>query len=203
MKNPIAHPRRTKANRAGPLPQRGHGAIRKFPTAFTLIEILVVISIIALLAALVVYILPAATQKKVRNRVKTELAGIETAINSYHQKRGFYPPDNPADEGQPPLYYELTGAEIDPMVTNLYGVVGILNSGAGSQNFAPNLRLSSIGTLPGSNDKATNLVVPYKGATEPNLWHYNSSNPKYNSDSFDLWAVVVISGETNIIGNWK
>jgi hypothetical protein len=48
------------------------------------------------------------------------------------------------------------------------------------------------------------LIVPYKGPHgEPNLWHYNSSRPKYNSDSYDLWADVVVGGKTITIGNWK
>ena len=33
---------------------------------------------------------------KVRARVKTELAQLETAIETYKEKRGYYPPDNPA-----------------------------------------------------------------------------------------------------------
>jgi prepilin-type N-terminal cleavage/methylation domain-containing protein len=215
MKNPIANPRRTRAILVCRIPQRAQWASRKRSTAFTLIEILVVISIIALLAALVVYILPAAKEKSVRSRIKTELAGLETAINSYQQKRGFYPPDNtnngalqpdPAAARTNSLYYELTGqdppAAVAAGVFNELGVAGIINSGDNSQNFMKNLKLSAYAPS-SSNPNVTNLIVPYKGPQEPNRWYYNSSRPKYNTDSYDLWAEVIIGSNTNIIGNWK
>ena len=86
--------------------------LRRHPLrAFTLIELLVVISIIALLAGLVISLLPGINEKKVRARVRTELEKLELAINAYKAKVGFYPPDNPLNSGQSPLYYELTGTQ--------------------------------------------------------------------------------------------
>ncbi len=34
---------------------------------------------------------------------------LEAVIDSYHEKLGFYPPDNTNDCTKPPLFYELTG----------------------------------------------------------------------------------------------
>src|SRR3989442_13839952 len=63
--------------------------------AFTLIEMLVVIGIIGLLAAMVIALFPRFADLKIRSRIKGEMGQLETAINSYNSKRGFYPPDNP------------------------------------------------------------------------------------------------------------
>lgn len=77
--------------------------------AFTLIEMLVVIAIIAILAALII---PAAQHAAVTQRFKRaagELAQIETAIESYKAARGHYPPDNRTTNQFDQLFYELTG----------------------------------------------------------------------------------------------
>src|SRR5437899_8045745 len=81
--------------------------------AFTLIEMLVVIGIIALLAGLIIGLFPRFADLKVRARVKGELAQVETAINTYQSKRGFLPPDNPNNPGSNALYYELVGTIFD------------------------------------------------------------------------------------------
>ena len=83
---------------------------------FSLIEILVVIAIIGTIAALLVGATSHVRETSVRSRVKTELSQIATAIDKYHAKFGFYPPDNgktPFDASASPLYYELTGAPLD------------------------------------------------------------------------------------------
>jgi type II secretory pathway pseudopilin PulG len=36
-----------------------------------------------------------------------------------------------------------------------------------------------------------------------NPWRYNSSNPRYNAKSFDLWIDVLVGGKTNRICNWS
>ena len=76
---------------------------------FTLIEMLVVFAVIAILAGLFLSKAAFSSDTKIRKRVQAELAGIETAIDAYKQKRGFYPPDNTNDFSKNPLYYELVG----------------------------------------------------------------------------------------------
>src|SRR5436305_141846 len=82
-------------------------------SAFTLIEMLVVIAIIGLLAALLMNLLPRASNMKIRTRVKAELAQVDMAIETYKEKRGYYPPDNPSNPGSNSLYYELVGTTFD------------------------------------------------------------------------------------------
>jgi prepilin-type N-terminal cleavage/methylation domain-containing protein len=77
--------------------------------AFTLIELLVVISVIAILASLVFPVTGAVNAAKIKNRAKTELAEIETAIQRYQTKLGHYPPDNPGNPATNQLFYELMG----------------------------------------------------------------------------------------------
>src|SRR3954471_22040446 len=79
---------------------------RDAATGFTLIELLVVIAIIALLSGLIVNLLPKASDAKVRSRVRAELSQLELTIDYYKDKRGYYPPDNPANPGTNSLYYE-------------------------------------------------------------------------------------------------
>ena len=77
--------------------------------AFTLIELLVVIAIIALLAALIIPLAATATASAQKARISTELTKLETAIQAYKDKKGYYPPDNPVGPDTNQLFYELTG----------------------------------------------------------------------------------------------
>ena len=86
-------------------------------SSFTLIELLIVIAIISILAALVVPVAGHISVVKIRSRARAELASVETMIESYKTKWGFFPP---SDSGPPPggtgfsfpipsLYFELLG----------------------------------------------------------------------------------------------
>jgi len=83
--------------------------------AFTLIELLMVISVIAILASFTVGLAKVATLKMKESRIRAELNQLVTAIESYHAKHGFYPPDNrnPYDRTVNSvtngLFYELSG----------------------------------------------------------------------------------------------
>ena len=103
-----------------------NSAIRR---AFTLIEMLAVITIIGVLAGLTVGVTSLVSRKSKESRTRAELAKIETAIRAYQSKFGFYPPDNLRDplmlDVNPAinqLYYELTGAVFDD--SNLQYLVG-------------------------------------------------------------------------------
>jgi prepilin-type N-terminal cleavage/methylation domain-containing protein len=99
-------------------------ATRNTPPAFTLIELLVVISMIAVLAALTIPAVGAAKISIMRSRARAELTNLETAIERYHDKLGFYPPDNAPNWAANQLYYELLGT------TNSSGVFLTLDGSA-------------------------------------------------------------------------
>jgi prepilin-type N-terminal cleavage/methylation domain-containing protein len=156
--------------------------------AFTLVEMLVVIAIIAILSALIVGLAAPASNKRKVSRVQAELRQIELAIESYKDKLGFYPPDNsktgiPEEErtGRPPLFYELTGTVLNSSgrfisltdsdsaqglapaeVLTFFGNAGFVNSSTEPENvqsFFRNVRPSQYAELSAMPDVEL-LVVP-------------------------------------------
>src|SRR5207249_1205316 len=77
--------------------------------AFTLIELLVVISIIAILAAMISTGIRSGSIKAVKAVGLAEMAQVGSAIQEYHDRLGFYPPDNSNDPTMNPLWFELSG----------------------------------------------------------------------------------------------
>ena len=95
--------------------------IRTSPSkeAFTIVELLVVISIIALLAGLVVGLAGMASSKSKEARVRAEMNQLIADIDGYYAVFRQYPPDNVIDPGKKTvnphinqLYYELTGTVV-------------------------------------------------------------------------------------------
>jgi prepilin-type N-terminal cleavage/methylation domain-containing protein len=180
---------------------------------FTLIELLVVIAIIALLAAMTVGGFKYSGPARIQSRVKAELHQLVGAIEGYKKKYGFYPPDNfrapsTPDPSRPPLYYELIGWTGTPEelngVTNAFNVGGFVNSEPDRKSFLPNLKPKAYAAIPGRTPQVFVLTVPAMGpAGAFNTWNYRSTKPENNTESFDLWAEVIMSSKTNIIGNWK
>jgi prepilin-type N-terminal cleavage/methylation domain-containing protein len=90
--------------------------IRQTNRGFTLVELLTVIAIIGVIAAFIVPVGGIMARKASIQRAESERDMIETAIESYRAKLGFYPPGNantkptnlaPALTNQ--LYFELVG----------------------------------------------------------------------------------------------
>lgn len=85
--------------------------------AFTLIELLTVIAIIGLLAALLFPVLKGIKRQQYIRNATAEMEQMETAIERYKAAYGFYPPDNQLNPGSPlipnplmnQLYFELLG----------------------------------------------------------------------------------------------
>jgi prepilin-type N-terminal cleavage/methylation domain-containing protein len=198
-------------------------------SAFTLIELLVVIAIMTVLAGLIVALARHASEQKKLSRVTADLAKWSSMIDNYHEKLGFYPPNNPANPYGPavtPLFYELAGAELSgttyttlttrdtidkATVLAAFGLNGLVNSATEqgeSTSFGRNIQAADliIVTLPGVNAPIKLPGVPVMGPPpygSTNTWHYNSVKPEHNPNSYDLWAELLIGGKTNIIGNWK
>ena len=124
--------------------------------AFTLIEMLVVIAIMGVLAAMIIPLAGLISKKKILSRARIEVDNLALAIDTYKLKKGSYPPDNataPAGAYTNQLFYELWGMILqnpnnppnnpDPLFTNtfsaketidantlkaFFGTPGIINS---------------------------------------------------------------------------
>lgn len=175
--------------------------------AFTLIELLVVIGIITLLASLLFPTIKAINRQKIINRANAERDQIALAIGVYKDKRGYYPPDNPANPAISPLYFELVGTTLTngvyltldgsaqisqgavssaPPTGFGPGVTGFMNSTAGpsgddkpgAQNFFVGLRTAQVGEMaPGIK-----LLV---GAVP---WPANVTPPPTPNPTLDPWC---------------
>lgn len=78
-------------------------ANKRGPAAFTLIELMVVITIIAILAGLTLGSMGYVNRKSAEARARTEVAALSAAIDSFKLEYGKYP------ENEDTLYAELTG----------------------------------------------------------------------------------------------
>ncbi len=85
---------------------RSYGAARR---AFTLVEMLVVIAVIATLAAMIFPAFGALKRKATIQKAQTELKLVASAITDYKHQYGHYPPDNPWNPITNGLYFELLG----------------------------------------------------------------------------------------------
>jgi type II secretory pathway pseudopilin PulG len=66
--------------------------------AFSLLELLIVISIIIILAGLVLATVGYVQKKGARSRAETEIAALSAALESYRADNGIYPRDNPGNK---------------------------------------------------------------------------------------------------------
>jgi prepilin-type N-terminal cleavage/methylation domain-containing protein len=207
--------------------------------AFTLVEMLIVVAIIGILAAMTMPIVGAVKKTQIRTRARGEMAKVELAIEAYKAKQGYYPPDNAPNYMINQLYYELLGTtningtyhtlDDSAQITTaslpiVFGpnVTGFMNctrggggdEGASARPFINSLRPSQFLTITNSGLLCTVLGAGLDGSqllqspapglrTAINPWRYNSSSPRYNPKSFDLWIDVLVGGKTNRICNWS
>lgn len=175
--------------------------------AFTLIELLVVIAVIGILAAMISHLSgPAAIKRKIA-RVTVELANLETAIDSYKERRGSYPPSNGDTNNAVTnqLFYELsgttavtTGGDVTRFTTikgdesitpdtieQFFGlptqkVRGFANSSvdkADVKNFAPNLKPAQSEEIVSTPNAVELLVVPVEGPNDITTQKGKKINP--------------------------
>jgi prepilin-type N-terminal cleavage/methylation domain-containing protein len=152
---------------------------------FTLVELLVVISIISLLATFTIVGLKSVNRTRKLSTAKIELRELELAIENYKTKYGAYPPanQNPGALGYAPallnqLYYELSGTTTTVIggvsyfvtldggsqikmadVTSAYGVGGFLNCTKGGGEDAAGAK----NFLPGLKANRINSYVTNNG----------------------------------------
>ena len=172
---------------------------------FTLIELLVVISIIGVLAAFVLGAIGPIRRVQHINSAKAELAYLETALENYKAKYGFYPPCNqnginsylPMDRSQfSQLYYELSGTTnngtyyISPDGTQIkvadvntaFGTGGFINCSKGggedvasAKNFLYGIGPKMIYNHVTNSGIATTMLVTSVGGPDDNYQPLNAA----------------------------
>jgi prepilin-type N-terminal cleavage/methylation domain-containing protein len=121
--------------------------------AFTLIELLIVIAIIAILAAMIIPISGAVNRNKIKAKARVELEQVATAIELYKTKLGHYPPDNPFNPATNQLLFELLGTTF----TN--GAYATLDGSAWVNSSA----LGSVFGLAGASPKVGGIINTTQG----------------------------------------
>jgi prepilin-type N-terminal cleavage/methylation domain-containing protein len=196
---------------------------------FTLVELLVVIAIIGILVSLIAGVMSRATIHTMKAVAETEEAEMVSAIQEYHDKLGFYPPDNPSDPAMNPLWFELSGTinngvnyvtldgsgQISAADINAkFNRQGFANSGTKTQStdessapisFLTQLRPRQV-VQPDFNQPLIKILSCSAGAppgSNLNPWHYVSSHPSHNVGAYDLWVDLVVGGKTYQVNNWS
>ena len=203
------------------------------PAAFTLIELLIVISIIAILASMIIPISGAVNRNKIKAKARVELEQVATAIALYQAKLGHYPPDNPANPITNLLYFELLGTtltngsyvtldgsayvRVQDLGTIFGGVPprvgGVINRTEGSGGdegrtasaFVNGFKPGEVATIFEDGNNRVKILVASVPAPTGRLSpiSYVSTSPTNNPNSFDLWLDFIINGKTNRVSNWN
>jgi len=201
--------------------------------AFTLTELLVVIGVIILLAAMTVGGVSRAVSKGKETRVRAELAQLVTVIEAYKNDLGAYPPDNPSDPARPPLFYELSGVVVNNQTGEFstrgadevlnttdaktwLGVDGFQNAVTDPDQIRSYLTLRSEQYGEITDDVEVLLVPvlwprtaskqPIPGRPGLNPWRYRHPENRLavnNPGSFELWAEYVDGKQVRVISNWR
>jgi prepilin-type N-terminal cleavage/methylation domain-containing protein len=133
---------------------RGNSA-RRTGRAFTLIEMLVVIAIIGIVAALVVNLTAGAQAAKRNAVVNSEKAKLQMMIENYQAKLNYFPPDNgnlatptTTSLGSAQYYLNYDGwAATNPLLYELTGAI-ITNNNQGIQAFdGSQIPIASVSTV--------------------------------------------------------
>ena len=174
--------------------------------AFTLVELMVVMAIIAILATFSMGIYGSAKRKGVESRLKTELAAIELALENYKAKNSQYPySESWGNYMYPPANWRpLEANATQPLGNQLYRN---LVTEAGKKPHLPNVRESQY-----EGDSLLAPVPDVRGGAPFVKWYYNSNDPRFNTSSYDLWVEYGDRGEdksdpsddiVKIISNWS
>jgi len=165
--------------------------VRRY-NAFTLIELIVVVGIIAILSALILSTVGYARKKAARARAEAEIAAMSAACESYKADNGVYPrdPNNTTDNLDPRANGDPTTTGYTFASFYLYTQLsGDTNgsrtpTGKGYMAFKPNMLLPAVGvgTVTAIADPFGNSYG-YSTAQAANPGGITGYNP-----TFDLWS---------------
>jgi len=173
-------------------------------TAFSLVELLVVISIIIILAGLILSTMGYVRKKGARARAETEIAAMSAALESYKSDNGIYVRNTDTDG----LDAQASGDPCAYRVASLYlyeQLSGDTNANfqppAGAKSyftFKPNmLGTSSSTTVDACGNTLTPTTVSYIRDPFGNIYGYSTANQadpvKGYNPTFDLWSTASVA----------
>ena len=158
--------------------------------AFSLIEMMTVVFIIALLAAVGVAMYTSVTGKNFDVMIRSEMAQIVLAIEAYKEKNGYFPPDDSADP---------KNNNPDPKNNGLFK--SLMNSDY-EKGKKSDYEKDLLPNLKPAQHEGPHLVAPVPNKAD-NRWRYISTKPKFNTDGFDLSVEYEGPKGRITIGNWK
>jgi prepilin-type N-terminal cleavage/methylation domain-containing protein len=197
--------------------------------AFSLVELLTVIAIIGLLAAITMGVTGLASRKMKESRMKAELHLLMSQIEDYKSKLGDYPPDNPQSSVNNQLFYELSGTLFtrqglfqtlngqeslpNNLVQKYFNRDGFANSARERTEvkYTTDFRASQYKVMePHAQFPMMVLAAPMKGPVpygpnrDVNPWNYVSTRPTNNPNGgYDLWIDVVVGNQIYRYCNWS
>jgi len=193
-------------------------ASRRSPSAsFSLIELLTVIAIIAILAALILTAGNGVITKSLRSRASAEIQAMSTALEGYKTDNGTYPLDNTLNTNTyTTVNVTTTGAgsyqvPAETLYQALSGQTNFndnpLTAGKSYMSFRPN-QLGNVSAAMGTTGAGSTTYVqdpwryPYGYSTGT-----NTSYPYNGNGFFDLWSTGGKTGTTAAntntwISNW-
>jgi type II secretory pathway pseudopilin PulG len=160
-------------------------------SAFTIIELLFVITLIIILAGLILSTVGYVQNKSARSRAETEIAAISAALENYKADNGIYPRDtthNATDN----LDARVSGNPISYQTASLFlydSLFGSASSGSRTASGAKSYFIFNPNMLSPSDQT---LTVQYIRDPFGNSYGYSTASQKnsvtgYNS-TFDLWS---------------
>ncbi|MEM7146374.1 MAG: prepilin-type N-terminal cleavage/methylation domain-containing protein [Verrucomicrobiota bacterium] len=180
-------------------------------TAFTLVELLVVIAVLAIVAALSVSYFISSNDAAKRKNAKVQLAAISSGIENFHSDHGDFPVNNGgAADGAAIIYQALSGDGNDKL-----GFSGDADSSQGRLGSSGEVYLHDLADPNGGSVKlrgsANGMYVMVDPWMEPYRYMRRGTaaerrTGQKNEAAFDLWSLGGGSddeeGEPKWIKNW-
>ena len=187
---------------------------------FTLVELLVVISIITLLAGLTISTMGGAQTSAARNRARAEISALSLAIESYKVDNGDYPRDTNTDTldatkssssdaliskgaympAALALYKALSGDGVDGSTPDR--ILSTAEKAAGKTYYSFKAGMLYPKAAVGVSAPVTAILDPFR-----NVYGYStlgtatSGSSGYNP-TFDLWSTAGTTGTAAWLTNW-